>query len=202
MMFIDAIDKFMHLVPGCPEPEAVDALRDAVIEFCDKSKSWVYWTDRDSDDLVFDSTSEAEAIPIALFDAYMGADQLAAIDINKNVVEPPVNTTVLTFDRDHLWDSIQLLPAPAAVVTVRLLMAWKPTPWATEFPDHLWFSRAEALKAGALARLMANAGTTYANPSMAGVHEQTFRSAISSAIGSAGVNRRTVLQRLRVRPAE
>ena len=26
MMFIDAIDKFMHLVPGCPEPEAVDAL--------------------------------------------------------------------------------------------------------------------------------------------------------------------------------
>ena len=200
MMFIDAIDKFMHLVPGCPEPEAVEALRDAVIEFCDKSKSWVYWVDKSSNSLSFDP--DDEAIPIALFDAYLGGDQLAAIDINQNVVEPPVNTTVLTFDRDHLWDSIQLLPAPPAVVTVRLLMAWKPTPWSSEFPDHLWFSRAEALKAGALARLMANAGTTYANPPMAGVHEQTFRAAISSAIGSAGVNRRTALQRLRVRPAE
>lgn len=202
MMFVDAIDKFMHLVPGCPEPEAIDALRDAVIQFCDESKSWLYWVDKSSNALAFDADADAQAIPIGLYDAYIGTDQLGVYDLNDQALPAPVNTTVLTFDRTRLWDSIGLMPVPPATVTVRLLLAWKPTPWAAEFPDHLWFARAEALKSGALSRLMANAGTTYSNPQMAGVHEQTFRQAIGAASASAGVNRRSHLQRLRVRPAE
>ena len=202
MMFADAIDKFLHLVPGCPEAEAIDALRDAVIQFCDDSKSWVYWVDKASNALTFDSTSEAQAIPIGLFDAYIGTDQLSVIDLNDQALSASVTSQLLQFDRTHPWDSIALVPAPASTVTVRLLVAWKPTPWASEFPDHLWFSRAEALKGGALSRLMANAGTPYANPQMAAAHEQVFRSAIGAATAAAGLNRRTNLQRLRVRPAE
>ena len=202
MMFADAIDKFPHLVPGCPEAEAIDALRDAVIQFCDDSKSWVYWVDKASNALTFDSTSEAQSIPIGLFDAYIGTDQLSVIDLNDQALSASVTSQLLQFDRTRPWDSIALVPAPASTVTVRLLIAWKPTPWAREFPDHLWFSRAEALKGGALSRLMANAGTTYANPQMATVHEQVFRSAIGAAGAAAVFNRRTHLQRLRVKPAE
>lgn len=202
MMFADAIDKFMHLVPGCPEPEAIDALRDAVIEFCDESKSWVYWVDKASNALTFDTTTEAQAIPIGLYDAYIGSDQLSVIDLNDQALAASVTVQSLQFNRTHLWDSIALVPAPSSTVTVRMLIAWKPTPWADEFPDHLWFSRAEALKGGALSRLMANAGTPYANPAMAAVHERVFRSAIGAAAAAAGVNRRTRIQRLRVQPAE
>jgi hypothetical protein len=204
MMFVDAIDKFMHLVPGCPEPEAIDALRDAVIEFCDESQSWIYWVDdKTSNSLAFTvALNETKAIPIGLLDAYLADEQLDVIDINDQQAPTPTNSTLLTFDRTRLWDSIQLIPPPTVATPVRLLVTWKPTPWALEFPDHLWFSRAEALKAGALSRLMFNAGVPYSNPQAAVGYEQVFRSAIGAAAAAAGINRRTALQRLRVKPAE
>jgi len=199
--FIDAIDKFMHLVPGCPEAEAVDALRDAVIQFCVDSESWVYWVDKTSDTMTFPTDSAAQQMPLTLVDAYIGQDQLDVIDLN-DVPTPPTGRTVLLWDPERVYDSIQLVPAPAAPVAVRLLLTWKPTQWATDFPDHLWFSRAEALKAGALSRLLAVAGTSYANPGAAQFHGESFTAAINAAGASAGTNRRTRLRRLRVRPAE
>ena len=201
MKFIDAIDKFMHLVPGCPEAEAVDALRDAVIQFCEDSESWIYWVDKPSNALTFPTDTAAQQLPLTLVDAYIGQDQLDVIDLNETQV-PPTGRTVLYWDPERVYDSIQLVPAPTAPVTVRLLLSWKPTPWATDFPDHLWFSRAEALKAGALTRLMAVAGTAYANPANAELHGRVFTAAINAAGASTGTNRRTRLRRLRVRPAE
>lgn len=201
MKFIDAIDKFMHLVPGCPEAEAVDALRDAVIQFCEDSESWIYWVDKQSNALTFATNTSAQQLPLTLVDAYIGQDQLDVIDLNETQA-PPTGRTVLYWDPERLYESIQLVPAPAVPVTVRLLLSWKPTPWATDFPDHLWFSRAEALKAGALSRLLAVAGTAYANPVNADLHGRTFTAAINAVGASAGTNRRTLLRRLRVRPAE
>lgn len=202
MKFIDAIDKFMHLVPGCPEAEAVDALRDAVIQFCEDSNAWSFWTDKGSDDLTFAVTNQAtQQIPVGLFDAYLGTDQLDVIDMN-DLQSPPEGRTVIYWDPERLHDSIQLVPVPAGSMTVRLLMSWMPTPWATDFPDHLWFSRAEALKAGALSRLMSGTGTSYSNPGRAQLYEQTFMAAINAAGASAGTSRRTKARRLRVRPAE
>lgn len=201
MKFIDAIDKFMHLVPGCPEPEAVDALRDAVIQFCDESNSWSYWVDKASNALAFTIDQAAQQIPVTLFDAYLGTEQLDVIDLNDQADQPTGETRIF-WDPERIHDSIQLLPAPAGVMTLRLLLSWKPTPWATDFPDHLWFSRAEALKAGALSRLMSGTGTSYSNPGRAQFYEKTFVSAIGSAGASAGSNRRTKARRLRVLPAE
>lgn len=202
MKFTDAIDKFMHLVPGCPEPEAVDALRDAVIQFCDESNSLCYWVDKASNALTFAVDQAAQQMPVTLFDAYLGTEHLDIIDLNDLAGQPPTGETRIFWDPERIHDSIQLLPAPASVMTLSLLLSWRPTPWASDFPDHLWFGRAEAMKAGALARLMSGSGTSYSNPGRAQFYEQTFMSAIGSAGASAGSNRRTKARRLRVQPAE
>ncbi len=199
MKFDTAIEKFMHLVPGCPWTEAVDALRFAVIEFCERSTVLTYWAEKPSNAIAFDVGVDAQTVPIAIFDAYVGATQVTALSTTDAV---PDDDTYVTFDPAQLHSSIAVKPAPLAPVTVRLLMAWAPTPWATEFPDHLWLRRQEALKAGALVRLLSEPGTPYANAGTASQYVGVFAQGIEDARLAASMNRATPVRRLRVQPAE
>lgn len=200
MKFDTAIEKFMHLVPGCPWTEAVDALRFAVIEFCERSTALTYWVEKPSNAITFDVGVDAQTMPVAIFDAYVGGKQVTALSITD--VVPDDDTVHVTFDPAQLHSSITVKPAPLSLMTVRLLMAWAPTPWATDFPDHLWLRRQEALKAGALVRLLSEPGTAYVNAGAAAQYVRTFEQGIADAALAASMNRATPVRRLRVRPAE
>lgn len=199
MKFDTAIEKFMHMVPGCPWTEAVDALRYAVIEFCERSTALTYWSEKPSNAIAFDVGVDAQTVPIAIFDAYVGASQVTALSTTDMA---PDDEPHLRFDPAQLHNSITVAPAPVVPVTVRLLMAWAPTPWATDFPDHLWLRRQETLKAGALARLLSEPGAPYVNAGAAGQYDGIFVRGIEDARLAAAMNRATPVRRLRVRPAD
>lgn len=201
MKFADCINKFAHLVPGCSEPELIDALRFAVIEFCSKSFVITYWVEKTSDALTFTTSGEAATMPVGIFDAYVNNVQAPVYHLNAAAVsEADADSPVVTYLTDQLATSIQITPAPTDPVSVRMLVAMSPTPDANEYPDHLWMMRREALKAGALARLLSEPGTTYVNEARAQAYRNDFEAAIASASTAASVNRSTSTQRLRVTP--
>lgn len=201
MKFIDAVLKFKHLLPGCPEQEAADALRFAVIEFCEKSLTITRWVDKTSAVLTFDTTGEAATQVVGLFDAYVNGVQAAVSHMNSGALDSATTDEPVITHTEDLNTSIAISPTPASVVPVRLLVAFAPTPDANEFPDHLWMMRREALKAGALARLLSEPGTTYVNEQRAAGYRQQFDEAIDSASIAASVNRATTSRRLKVAPA-
>lgn len=200
MKFIDAIAKLMHLVPGCPEQEAEDALRYAVIEFCTKSLTITRWVDKTSAAMTFDTTGEAATQVVGLFDARVNGEQVAVLHMNSASVDAADDDNPVITHTEDFNTSLAITPTPSSPVPVRLLVALAPTPDANEFSDHLWMMRREALKAGALARLLSAPGVTYGNPQMAVAYRAQFDEAIESASVAASVNRTTSSRRLSVTP--
>jgi len=171
--FIDCIDKFAHLVPGASDPEMVEALRDAVIEFCKRTHVLTYWSDKSSASLSFDIAGLNAMVPVAVFQAFINGKEADVFDLNADEInDADTENPVLTYRTDRLYDTLAIAPPPATSVPVRLLMSFMPHPDANEYPDQLWIMRREALKAG-----------------------------VSSATTAASVNRRTNRARLRVTPA-
>lgn len=200
MKFETAIEKVMHLVPGCPWSEAVDALRYAVIEFCTRSKVITYWTDKPSNAMTFDIGADAQVMPVDIFDAWVAGTQVDALTLTD--ATPTDGRSYLVYDPEQLQNSIAVMPAPLTPVPVRMLMAWAPTPWATEFNDGIWMRHQEALKAGALMRLLAEPGTPYVNEARASGYAGVFNGAAISTGNRAAMNRSRPIRRLRVTPAE
>lgn len=202
MKFIDCIDKFAHLVPGASDPEMVDALRDAVIEFCKRTHMLTYWSEKTSASLAFDITGLVALVPVAIFQAYVNGVEADVFELNADELSDATSDApVLTYRTDRLYDTVAITPAPAISVPVRLLMSFMPHPDANEYPDQLWIMRREALKAGALYRLLSAPGTPYVNEASAANWLRIFEDGVASAATAASVNRRTNRARLRVRPA-
>jgi len=196
--FIDCIDKFAHLVPGASDPEMVEALRDAVIEFCKRTHVLTYWSDKSSASLSFDIAGLNAMVPVAVFQAFINGKEADVFDLNADEIN---DADTETYRTDRLYDTLAIAPPPATSVPVRLLMSFMPHPDANEYPDQLWIMRREALKAGALYRLLSAPGTTYVNESAAANWLRVFDDGVSSATTAASVNRRTNRARLRVTPA-
>lgn len=201
MKFIDCISKFAHLAPGCPEPELVDALRFAVIEFCERTHILTEWVEKTAGNLEFDTTGQAGRVPVALFDAYVDGKQADIHHLNAaSLADVTSERPAVTYRDSMLATTLAITPAPSPSAAVRLLASFAPHPDANEYPDHLWTMKREALRAGALARLLSEPGTKYGSEGMAAKYRADFEAAMEKAATASSVNRSTSTTRLRVTP--
>lgn len=199
-MLIDAIDKFMHLVPGCPRFEAVDALRYALIEFCDRSHSLVHWVETTSDMMSF-NTVESKMQINALFDVSVDGKRVPACYMNSDWIDEANSENPVLVHGGDMNATMAILPAPTQAAQVRLLVSMSPTPDAQDLPDWLWTRHRECLKFGMLARLMADPGATYASDSKAMFYRESFDEHVSRASAAISANTSSRASRLRVTPA-
>lgn len=200
--FADAISLFKHRVPGCPEFEAIQALRFAVIEFCKETSVLQAWVTKSSNALTFDtSTGEAPTQVVGLFDAFVDGVQAGIVHLNSAQIDEADETAPVITHNDDLNTTLAITPVPATVVDVRLLVSFAPTPDANEFDTHLWTMHREALRWGALARLLREPGTRYVDPNLAGTYRADFEAAMSKASTASSVNRATTGRVLRVTPS-
>lgn len=199
--FIDAVDKVMQGVPGCSAPEAVEALRYAVIEFCTRTRVLTAWVDKSSDDLVFDTSGEEATQVVQLLDAQIDGQDATVVHRNACEIQRASAMRPILVHREDLNTSFEVLPAPDPAVPVRLFVALAPTPDATEFASFLWLAHRESLKHGALARLLAEPGTTYVNDAKAAWHMTEFQTKADEMAAQIGLNQIVAAHRLRVMPA-
>lgn len=202
MLLLDMVQgTVLARAKGCPEDEAVDAMRNACIEFCEKTYfltdgSTVQVTNEDIPDLelsaqvidIIEARIEGEDEPLPVYP--MNDPRIDELDDDESCVvfaDP---------------GSPQLIPTPEAgsPVTLELLLAIAPGPTATEVPDILWLRNSEALKDGALGRLLAIPGEAWSNDAKAAYHLGRFEAAITRVAAQSGRNRITTSRRLRVKP--
>lgn len=199
--FTDAAPKVMHGVPGCSVPEAVEALRYAVIEFCTRTRILTSWVEKQSNALTFDTTGAGATQVVQLLDAQVNGRDATVLHRNSpDLQRASVLRPVLVHGED-LNTTIAVLPEPTPPVPVRLFVALAPTPDATEFPAFLWLAHREAIKHGALARLLAEPGTTYVNDGKAAWHMTEFQTKADELAAQVGLNQVVAAHRLRVMPA-
>lgn len=207
MLYTDtsALGPILARAEGCPRALAVEALRNTCIHFCSESR----WLTTGSQ-VVLDGTQ----VPSADL-------SVQVIDICEAKVVSPANKTILVTylnDPDGDEDALEangeydyslrfadpnnpvLTPAPtvAAPVTLDLVLCIAPGPESTEIQVDLWRRFSEGLKAGAIARLLAEPNNPWtADPSMwAGIYAR----ALQTATAEASRNRAQPGRRLRSKP--
>jgi hypothetical protein len=201
MKFTDMINQVMVSVPGCPEAEAVKAMRNTCIQWCEETycltgRNQVIFTG-----VGIEKTDLLTRV-IDIIEARIGDEMVKLCAMN----DPALDELE---DGEHAlsWtdpNNVKLVPAatPAAPVMIEMLVAIGPGPEATEVPSILWLNSSEALEHGALYRLMEQPGRPWSNAPLAGYHQAKFLAAMKAKAASSASNRRVIATRLRTTPID
>lgn len=171
-------------VMGCPVPTVDHRIVLAAREFCDMSGIWREWldlvtADGTTDTFDHDLTSSQELIRYTR--AIVNDEEDGEYDIVDRKSLPADwaggASTALTDTVVHLdGATFQVFPAPASGDTIRMEAVFKPRMGAIQVGDVLYDRFAEAIAAGALARLLILPGMPWTNPQLAAIHRSTFLS--------------------------
>lgn len=161
-------DYFPYVLPdvyGCPDPLAVQAIRDSAQEFC--QKTWV-WQDNVSYEIEEDLREIFVNVP-------RGASLVSIIYLLDNGKEKIVPENLLIKSQRNPVESE--FPAEESH-NYNARVALKPSKTSEAGPIFLFNDHVEAIASGAKARLMYDPRKYWGNPELAMLHHQLFRKAI------------------------
>lgn len=181
-------DEVLPDVPGCPQNVAKNAIRNAAIEFCERT--YVYVVDHPAIDVVADvgayAWSPAADLKVVRPDSvwFQGSplDPVTRSDLSDMYTDWTAAKGTPRYFVQERVDQLILVPKPVATVTgaVTAKVSVAPSRASTSIPDFLWERYLEDIAAGAKGRLMAMAGKPYTNPQMAAVQAQAFDDAVGA----------------------
>lgn len=164
-----------HVLPevqGCSDPLAEQAIKDAAIDFCQRSRVWIHVCDPadiDAGEVSYDLDLPAGAALVQVNEVYVGGQLLNPVDGYSAGGDEEL---VLKQSPDaHLLDGLQVS-----------LIA-KPSRSSTSFPAWINERYQDGIVAGAKAYLMRKQGTAWYNPQQAQSYADQFHTAWSSARG-------------------
>lgn len=181
-------------IPGFVTGVIDIALRNAAIEFCEKSAIWKQTLDQialvsgRSQYDVIPHTSQAKLADV--LEAELGSGGWLEPVTTRDVVVAGSSRTgapkgMLFYD-DEI---ITVDPIPTASDTLQLLVSLKPARAATQLPSFLLERWIDVIAAGAKSRLMRMSKKPWTNLTMAAAYEADFQREISAAHITAARNR-------------
>ncbi|HEX5362338.1 MAG TPA: hypothetical protein VFW49_14825 [Fluviicoccus sp.] len=189
--------------PGVADPTAYFAIRQAAIEFCERTRMWQY-TDEwavNSDDcegLLSPAGSVIHEIEKVWFDGHelrkVTASQLDMLLPNwRSSDDKPTGQPAYVTQTEPNT----MLLAPYGAGTVRVSLILKPSQTCDQLPDFLADQHRETIAWGALARILLIPNQSFTNPEMGAVFGQSFQGKLDgkSTAGITGQQRAPVRTR-------
>jgi hypothetical protein len=199
------LDAFMPAIrpyaPGCANPTAFAAIRLAAIEFCERTKLW-RWED-DFDMVAGDAeqiTTPYGSVLLELDKVFFEGQELGRATPNTlDLMEPGWRSNSVDGQPRYVTqtelNTIRLVPSQAGHVNV---YGWlKPTADAKQLPDFLSDQYREIIAAGALARLLAQPGQPFSNPTNGAGYAALFDMKITDLLGKAASGQQRAPRRAR-----
>lgn len=153
---------------GCPEPVVKRALCDAAIEFCEFTHAFVEHHTLSAQigqsqyDIDTDAGSSSMIIGVSLADRNLSPVYTEALySVYGEIWRAHTGTPYHYLSDDE--NSLQVYPIPIADETGTLTLAVRPNRSSTEWDDRLFERYGEIVADGALARLLAQPGTPWAD---------------------------------------
>lgn len=194
-------------VPACPHPIMVNAVRNAAIEFCEKTLIWredldaiTILTDKRGYDL--DPPTDT-VIVVPIYVAVDGeiirpasVDQLDDVSLYQRVLKTSRTYDMISASRLQLgWE-------PDADLTsgLEVRAALRPSSSADGADTTIYEEWHEDIAAGAKARLMMMPNKNWTNPQLAMYYQNMFDAGIGEAKAVIGKGRTRVSQQVQMRP--
>ena len=207
MTYVDYTSFYEYVLPevhGCPKGIAKTAIRDAVIEFCDKSQLWTapseptdikagysrYAFDARTDDAIVTTLTFAATEDNAI--EIISQHELSKLDADwRNLTSSRPQQIFM-----DTADTVRLVGEPTEDIDEGLYVevALKPSRASTECPSFILENWAETIAHGALSRLKAMVGRVWADANLVPYHRGEFRAGVSRAKSAAQKSRQVVSQ--------
>lgn len=177
------LPEVLTLAIGCPIPLAEVKIRQAAIEFFQRTRSWVEWLDPVTSeeglidyDLVIPTESDVARIERSTIDG-------KPIEII-SYLAAPYDWTLQDLDSQGLVSrdlkTFRLGQSVAADLTIQVQVALTPSRTSTGIPDDLYDKYVDDIVHGARYRVLMTPDTPFYRPDLAGVEKALFESAINT----------------------
>ena len=177
--------RILPRVPGVPRPMVHDAIRQAAIEFCQRTRMW-----RDEDE--FRVSGECEPMvaigPAAIFEiesARFNGNQLRPVSLAWLDEQVPrwrdMDASEGRWITQLSPDTVKVVPGGDGLLTLSLVL--QPSDKAVEVPDFLVTHYVREIADGALGELFATPGQ-WANPGLAEFHLSRFQRRLDELFNS------------------
>lgn len=182
---------------SAPEPMVINAIRNAAIEFCERSWVWQIVTPNmgitaNTQDYTLDLSAVTTGAAVAeIMQGYYKDKPIIAVSEADIILDYPTwrtrtGTTPLRFMGKDVQTKVSLVPIPsttvvAATALMYFKLAIKPTRSSTGLPDFIYEKYLEDIAHGAVARLVMVPHKPYSNANMALSHRKLFDDAIAKA---------------------
>ena len=168
-------------VPRCPEPTIFQAVRQAVQQFCQRTRLWrehdKFRIGGDGFDYVF---APQGAVLHEIEYAAFNGKPLKPVPLSWLNSNMPMWRDIEGSDAQYITqierDTIRVVPAASGEVEILAIL--KPSDDAAEVPDFIANSHRTVIRDGALAELMTIPGQPFFNPDLAAYHASRFERAL------------------------
>lgn len=186
-------DEVLPDLPGCPQNVAGNAIKNAAIEFCERS--FAYVVDHDPIAAVGGQSEYGWAPPTGTkvvraehvwYDKKRLAPKTRDEIAGMHAYWPDWEGTPLYFVQEKL-EKLILVPRPSAALAnaIRAKVAVKPSRAAADIDDAIWEKYLEQIASGARAKLFAMQRKPWSDGKLAAYHLARFEEAIGGARLSA-----------------
>lgn len=175
----------MPLAPACPEPVAIEHIRNAAIDFCTRTSLWretdhIDKADGDLEIICVPPYATLHRIERALFDGQLlepitypdAMDMIARQHNNHGDQGRP------RYISQAQPDSVRILPRGLGRLDISMVL--KPHQDAEQLPDFLVDHHGRTLAAGALSTLLMLVNQPFTNPGLASIQLQIFERDITN----------------------
>lgn len=192
MNWDDLLREITPEAPGCPEPLALAALKDAAADFCERTLLWrveIGPLDVTAGRAEYRLVPPAGARVAMVLAASLDGRRLSPISEEALDADYPFWAAVESPCPDRYCltrpDTLRLVPVPARDMpaSLKAVVALKPGPGSSACPDELADGWTAPLTHGARARLMLMTGQSWSAPEGADHHDRQFRAAVVQARG-------------------
>lgn len=173
---MEFLPRVMPFAPGCAEPTAEQYVREAAIEFCQRTRGW-----RDSDEFTI-AADTREIVCVPPYSALVEIEEMWFDGRKLTPVTWPTTWQDRGGGAPRLFtqvgiDGIRINPPAAGTLAVSMFL--KPSDKADYVPDFLLHHYAQVIADGALARLLMVPGKPFTNPDTAVAFGASFQRQLS-----------------------
>jgi len=174
-------------VPSCADVVAINAVRNAAVEFCTRTLAWNEAQDPVTVDytefpLSFDAPSGARVCEV--LSATFGSHPLRTVtqdELDAYGSDWRTLTGVPSMYFLPSTDTLSTYPLPGTAGNLLLRVAYAPTRSSTNIDSSSYELYLEGIAAGALARLLREPGQAYSNPPLAEYYDTQFEREVTGA---------------------
>lgn len=180
---------------GCPEPLAIQVIRDAAIDFCVRSN----FIQRDMDPIAaqegigdYDLEPPSQQLVVKIMKCWYKNYELNPVApdyikdpafYNANIPNNPQSTgePLVFTQKDERTFSVYPIPKETTESALTLRISCKPTRASTSCEDSLFEDYLDVIASGALSRLVSAVGKPYSAPAMVAFYANKFFAGVNEA---------------------